>query len=97
MDAPIHAVSRPGRLAAVMALLALAAGALYLPTLNHAFVFDDEAHISGNPFVLQGLGWDGVRWAFTTLSGSYWHPLTWLSYMAVVGISARRGRCLPSP
>jgi tetratricopeptide (TPR) repeat protein len=76
----------PGRLAALLAILTLAVVALYLPTLRHAYVFDDEAHISGNPVVLEGLGADGVRWAITTLSGTSWHPLTWLSYMAVVEV-----------
>jgi hypothetical protein len=69
------------RLAAAAGLLALAAGALYLPTLHHAFVFDDAAHVADNPLVRRGLSGEGVRWAFTTLAGSYWHPLTWLSYM----------------
>jgi protein O-mannosyl-transferase len=82
-QSPTH---EPHRLAAAMVALFLAAGALYLPTLHHAFVFDDEAHITQNPVVLRGLGWDGLGWAFTTLSGTSWHPLTWLSYMAGIEI-----------
>ena len=73
-----------GRVAALMALVALAAIALYLPTLRHAYVFDDEAHIVQNPIVLEGLGLHQARWAFTTLSGTSWHPLTWLSYMGII-------------
>ena len=73
-----------------MGALFLAASALYLPTLHHTFVFDDEVHITGNAVVLRGLGWDGFRWAFTTLSGTSWHPLTWLSYMAGVELFGPR-------
>ena len=29
-----------------------------------------------------GLSWQGVVWAFTTMEQANWHPLTWLSHMA---------------
>jgi hypothetical protein len=76
----------PARLAAAAFVLFAVAAALYLPTLRHAYVFDDEAHIAANAVVLRGLDWSGIRWAFTTLSGTSWHPLTWVSYMAVVDL-----------
>jgi tetratricopeptide (TPR) repeat protein len=43
--------------------------------------FDDRSYIVDNAYVLQGLTWRGLAWAFTTLEMANWHPLTWLSYM----------------
>ena len=33
------------------------------------------------PMVRAGLTWPGVKWAFTAVHSSNWHPLTWLSHM----------------
>jgi tetratricopeptide (TPR) repeat protein len=41
--------------------------------------------------VLKGISWAGIKWAFTTLHASNWHPLTWLSHMldcSVYGVFA---------
>lgn len=65
--------------ATVVALLAVAP---YLPALRAEFLtYDDDAYVSSNRFVLQGLAWPSVRWAFTTFSQGNYHPLTWLSLM----------------
>jgi protein O-mannosyl-transferase len=48
---------------------------------THQFVFDDQAFISINSMVKNGLTWDGFTWAFTTRYMGIWHPLTWLSHM----------------
>lgn len=65
--------------AAVVALLAMLP---YLPALGAEFLtYDDDAYVSANRFVLQGLAWPSVRWAFTTFSEGNYHPLTWLSLM----------------
>lgn len=54
----------------------------YLRVVEHGFVsYDDDLYVFDNARVLQGLGWDGVRWAFTTDAAGNWHPLTWLSHM----------------
>ncbi len=39
-------------------------------------------YITENPVVRGGLTWAGVKWAFTGVHVSNWHPLTWLSHMA---------------
>jgi tetratricopeptide (TPR) repeat protein len=66
----------------VCCLLVLATVAVYSAALKHPFVnFDDEDYIVQNPDIQQGLTGASVRWAFTTLSHSNWHPLTWLSHM----------------
>ncbi len=53
---------------------------LYLPSLRNEFVdFDDMDYVAHNQHVLSGLSVDNFKWAFTTVQGSNWHPLTWLS------------------
>jgi len=63
-------------------LLALATAAVYWPVARLGFInFDDADYVSGNPRVQAGLAWESVKWAFTSLYASNWHPLTWLSHM----------------
>jgi len=70
---------------AIGLVLAAATFAVYAPTLGHPFVrYDDGGYIFENPHVLGGLTLDGLAWAFTSLSTTNWHPLTWLSHMADV-------------
>jgi Flp pilus assembly protein TadD len=66
--------------AAVLLFLVLA---VFWQVGHHPFIrFDDNKLISENPHVRAGLTWEGVRWAFATASGeSFWHPMTWLSFM----------------
>ena len=49
----------------------------HLPFIN----LDDDLYITENAQVQQGLSWDSVMWAMTTLEEAFWHPLTWLSHM----------------
>jgi Tfp pilus assembly protein PilF len=54
----------------------------YLPALRAEFLtFDDDAYVTENRFVRQGLAVPSIRWAFTTFSEGNYHPLTWLSLM----------------
>lgn len=54
----------------------------FLPALHGEFLtYDDDAYVSANRFVLQGLTWPAIRYAFTTFSEGNYHPLTWLSLM----------------
>jgi tetratricopeptide (TPR) repeat protein len=62
-------------------LLTLFTAIAYLPALGGGFVFDDGTYIVNNRHVVGGLTQENVRWAFTTLYGGNWHPLTWLSHM----------------
>ena len=74
------AARRDTWLAAVV--VALLATLPYLPALRAEFLtYDDDAYVSANRFVLQGLSGPSVRWAFTTFSEGNYHPLTWLSLM----------------
>jgi hypothetical protein len=63
-------------------LLAVAVLLAYLQVRRFAFItLDDDMYVFRNPFVLAGLTWDGVKWAFITQYAANWHPLTWLSHM----------------
>ncbi len=75
---------RSGRYAAiaVCAALILATATIFGQTIRYDFVnFDDDQYVSNNPHLTQGLGAQGIVWAFTTTRCSNWHPLTWLSYL----------------
>ena len=54
----------------------------FWPSLQGRFLFfDDNGYLVANSSVNNGLTWDGIRWAFTSLGCSNWVPLTWLSHM----------------
>jgi len=56
--------------------------AVYIPCIQFGFVhFDDQLYVFDNPHIRDGLTWDGIKWAFTTIRGGNWHPLTWISHM----------------
>ena len=61
--------------------LVVATLAVYAQVTNHKFVFDDVLYVADNPPVQDGLTLKGLFWAFTTLHGGLWIPLTWLSFM----------------
>ncbi len=54
---------------------------IYGQTVGFGFInFDDNQYIYENPFVINGLNWIGVKWAFTQFHSANWHPVTWLSH-----------------
>jgi tetratricopeptide (TPR) repeat protein len=72
-------MSRPRLTALFLALVTLAA---YLPVTRYNFItYDDDAYVTANPVVQDGLTPEGLKWAFTTGHASNWHPLTWISHM----------------
>ena len=63
-------------------LLVVATFAAYWQVHEFDFVgFDDDSYIYENQQVQHGLSLDNLIWAFTTVTVSNWHPLTWLSHM----------------
>ena len=65
----------------VAGLLFLATLALFSPVLGSDFIdYDDTVYVFQNEHVARGFTWAGVKYAFTTLDGAIWMPLTWLSY-----------------
>ena len=80
---PVATVRRRMRTPAILAVLVAVTLAVFLPVGRHDFIiFDDDAYITENPWVRQGLTLAGLRWAFTSVGyGANWHPLTWISHL----------------
>ena len=56
--------------------------ACYWPVGTADFVnYDDNRYITDNPTVQRGLTMEGIKYAFTSPDGGYWHPITWISHM----------------
>jgi tetratricopeptide (TPR) repeat protein len=65
-----------------LALIALNL-AIYARSWSYGFVtWDDPQYITENPNLAGGLTPASAWWALTTFYKFYWHPLTWLSYLA---------------
>lgn len=61
---------------------ALLAVVVYLPTAWFDFIsLDDNLYLLDNGNIKLGLSLAGLKWAFTTLYTTNWHPLTWLSFL----------------
>jgi protein O-mannosyl-transferase len=55
------------------------------------FVYDDSFYVAKNTHLATGLTIDSIKWAFTSIDGGSYHPLTWLSWMgdyALYGLHA---------
>jgi len=54
--------------------------AVFSPALQYGFIlWDDDRNFLNNPFY-RGLGWEQIRWAFTSALMGHWIPVTWLSF-----------------
>ncbi|HKI31474.1 MAG TPA: tetratricopeptide repeat protein [Gemmataceae bacterium] len=82
------------------ALLALTVAA-YLPLWDNEFVdFDDEPYITANRNVTAGISARGFAWAWRTLHGVYWQPVSWLSLQLdaqLFSAYSLTGEAIPSP
>ncbi len=66
----------------VCLFLGLVTLAVYWQVLDHGFItYDDDKYVTNNPYIQRGLTLESIRWSFTTLSASNWHPLTWISHI----------------
>jgi tetratricopeptide (TPR) repeat protein len=75
-------MDRPLITAGICIGLVLLITALYVQTARHDFtVCDDNDYIYKNPMVIQGLNWNGVKWAWGDSHAGNWHPVTWMSHM----------------
>jgi tetratricopeptide (TPR) repeat protein len=69
--------------AGICALLVAVVFGVFGQTLGYGFVnYDDPSYVYDNPIIARGLSLDGLRWAFTHVHSSNWHPLTTLLHMA---------------
>jgi tetratricopeptide (TPR) repeat protein len=70
----------PGVLRAWPFVVAAAAFAAHARSLGYGLLgWDDRLYVLGAPS-LRTLDLDTVRWAFSSIHGAYWLPVTWLSY-----------------
>lgn len=70
---------------AIAVALVIAVVAVYAQCTAHQFTrLDDPDYVVDNEHVNSGLSTANVRWAFTGIHASNWHPLTWISHMADV-------------
>ncbi len=51
----------------------------YRDALKGGLVWDAGSYLIDNPFIT-ALTWENLKWMFTSIFVSNWHPLTWLSY-----------------
>jgi tetratricopeptide (TPR) repeat protein len=66
----------------ICTLLVLAVIVVYGQSIKYDFITtDDYLYVTNNPHVKAGLTCESVRWAFTSMEVSNWHPLTWISLM----------------
>lgn len=81
----LHLVVRPARqIVALCICLVLVICVVYGQVAGLPFfVFDAVDKVTGNQHISGGLTQQNISWAFTTVDGFNWHPLTWLSHMAV--------------
>ena len=64
----------------VPVLIAVLTGAAFFPALENGFVdWDDEKTLLDNPNY-RGLGWDQLRWMFTTFYMGHYQPLSWMTF-----------------
>ena len=63
-------------------LLSVVTFALFSPAIGYDFInYDDNLYVYENAHVQHGLTWEGVKYAFHTIDGANWMPVTWISYM----------------
>jgi protein O-mannosyl-transferase len=61
----------------IAASLALVTAAVYWPATGYDFVsYDDDAYVSANVRVQNGLAWESIRWGLFNPVNCNWHPLT---------------------
>ena len=66
----------------IVILLIVVSFIAYSRVLGNDFVsFDDNRYIIENNHIKSGVNPESIKWAFTAVVFSNWHPLTWLSHM----------------
>jgi tetratricopeptide (TPR) repeat protein len=67
---------------AVCIVLAALVWVAFGATTHYGFInFDDDVYVYKNEHVTGGITGKAIRWAFTHVHSSNWHPITWLSHM----------------
>jgi len=59
--------------------------AIFIPyhqVAGHRFIeYDDGLYTYQNTYIIRGMCWDSIYWAFTNTDVANWHPLTWVSHL----------------
>src|SRR5579862_3141293 len=80
MPTPPATTKSPSPVFPALALF-IAVFVLFSPCIRHGFIdLDDPIYLLGNKHIQHGLNWQTIKWAFTTTTGYYWIPVTWLSF-----------------
>ena len=58
--------------------IAVLTGVAFWPGMHNEFVYDDVGNFIQNPN-FRGLGWENIKWAFTTFYTGPYQPLSWIS------------------
>jgi len=61
-------------------LVALVTFAVFLPALRNEFVDWDDYDLLVNNHRYRGLGWEQVRWMFSTFHSGHYQPLSWMTF-----------------
>lgn len=74
-------------------VLILATVAVYAQVATYPFfTFDNVDFVTGNPHIENGITAHNIMWALTSVDAFNWHPVTWLSHIAIAdffGMSPR--------
>lgn len=77
-------LQKPECLAGLLVILTIW---LFSPAIHCEFVeYDDGVYVFENPQVLKGISGEGVGYAFHSIHGGSWMPLTWISHMLDVTV-----------
>lgn len=70
------------RIPAIYMFLSVITFLSYMEVSNYGFVdYDDPDYVSENHYVMKGLSFENIKWAFTASHVGTWQPVTWLSLM----------------
>lgn len=72
----------------ILILVILIVG-LFSPSRNFSFVdYDDQEYVIENAHMRDGLSWENIKWAFSSVGyADNWHPLAWISMMVDVSLA----------
>ncbi len=74
-------MKKTGTYLIVISLIVVVCIAFGRIAFNNFINFDDDGYITKNYQIQSGLNFENVKWAFTAVVLSNWHPLTLLSHM----------------
>ena len=79
-ESPNSVSSKPASSWAFPAIIFIVTWVIFLPVLRNEFVdWDDVFNLVNNPHY-RGLGWNQLRWMFTTFHLGPYQPLSWMTY-----------------